>query len=91
MSRVVVIAGATSGIGRAAGREFAERGDRLVLAARDRGTLAEVGRECRRAGAEVLAVPTDVTEPGALDALAAAAVDGFGRIDVWVHTAAVMA
>ncbi|MBY8874846.1 SDR family NAD(P)-dependent oxidoreductase [Micromonospora sp. PLK6-60] len=91
MSRVVVIAGATSGIGRAAAHEFAGRGDRLVLAARDPGTLAEAGRECRRAGAEVLTVPTDVTQPGALDALATAAVTGFGRIDVWLHTAAVMA
>ncbi|SCF29616.1 SDR family NAD(P)-dependent oxidoreductase [Micromonospora mirobrigensis] len=91
MSRVVVIAGATSGIGRAAAREFAGRGDRLVLAARSPETLAEVRRECRDAGAEVRDVPTDVTEPGALDALAATALAEFGRIDVWVHTAAVMA
>ncbi|QLQ35072.1 SDR family NAD(P)-dependent oxidoreductase [Micromonospora robiginosa] len=88
MTRTVVVTGATSGIGRAAAREFAGRGDRLVLAARSSETLAEVRRECADAGAaEVRTVPTDVTEPGALDALAAE-VD---RIDVWVHTAAVMA
>ncbi|MEH0841649.1 SDR family NAD(P)-dependent oxidoreductase [Micromonospora sp. CPCC 205711] len=87
MSRVVVITGATSGIGRAAAREFAGRGDRLVLAARSPTTLAQVRREC----AEAYDVPTDVTEPGALDALAAAAIERYGRIDVWVHTAAVMA
>ncbi|MFI5834003.1 SDR family NAD(P)-dependent oxidoreductase [Micromonospora sp. NPDC051300] len=88
MTRTVVVTGATSGIGRAAAREFAGRGDRLVLAARSPETLAEVRRECADAGAaEVRTVPTDVTEPGALDALAAE-VD---RIDVWVHTAAVMA
>ncbi|WCN83529.1 SDR family NAD(P)-dependent oxidoreductase [Micromonospora sp. LH3U1] len=89
MSRVVVIVGATSGIGRATARAFAERGDRLVLAARATSTLAEVRAEC--AEADVLTVPTDVTEPGALDALADAAIDRFGRVDVWVHTAAVMA
>ncbi|WP_346535150.1 SDR family NAD(P)-dependent oxidoreductase [Micromonospora sp. DPT] len=91
MSRVVVVTGATSGIGRAAAREFAGRGDRLVLAARSPATLAEVRRECRDADAEVREVPTDVTAPGALDALAEAALREFGRIDVWVHTAAVMA
>ncbi|MER6593731.1 SDR family NAD(P)-dependent oxidoreductase [Micromonospora purpureochromogenes] len=91
MSRVVVVTGATSGIGRAAAREFAGRGDRLILAARSPATLAEVRRECRDAGAEVREVPTDVTAPGALDALTEAALREFGRIDVWVHTAAVMA
>ncbi|MFI5927530.1 SDR family NAD(P)-dependent oxidoreductase [Micromonospora sp. NPDC051543] len=89
MSRVVVVAGATSGIGRATARAFAERGDRLVLAARAPQTLAEVREEC--ADVEVLTVATDVTEAGALDALAEAAIERFGRIDVWVHTAAVMA
>ncbi|MFF0233889.1 SDR family NAD(P)-dependent oxidoreductase [Micromonospora sp. NPDC005254] len=89
MSRVVVVAGATSGIGRATARAFAERGDRLVLAARAPQTLAEVRAEC--ADVEVLTVPTDVTEAGALEALAEAAIERFGRIDVWVHTAAVMA
>ncbi|MFC4016585.1 SDR family NAD(P)-dependent oxidoreductase [Micromonospora sp. GCM10011542] len=89
MSRVVVIAGASSGIGRATARAFADRGDRLVLAARAPETLAEVRAECT--DVEVLTVTTDVTEAGALDALADAAVDRFGGIDVWVHTAAVMA
>ncbi|MFG1884837.1 SDR family NAD(P)-dependent oxidoreductase [Micromonospora sp. NPDC049102] len=86
---MVVVAGATSGIGRATARAFAERGDRLVLAARAPQTLAEVREEC--ADVEVLTVATDVTEAGALDALAEAAIERFGRIDVWVHTAAVMA
>ncbi|WBB69852.1 SDR family NAD(P)-dependent oxidoreductase [Micromonospora sp. WMMD812] len=91
MSRVVVVVGATSGIGRAAARAFAGRGDRLVLAARAPQALADVRGECAAVGAEVLTVPTDVTTPGALDALAEATVDRFGRIDVWVHTAAVTA
>ncbi|MGR6318433.1 SDR family NAD(P)-dependent oxidoreductase [Micromonospora soli] len=91
MSRTVVITGATSGIGRAVARELAGRGDRLVLAARSPATLAEVRDECRAAGAAVLVVPVDVTAPGAVAGLADAAEAEFGGIDVWVHTAAVMA
>jgi short-subunit dehydrogenase len=91
VTRTVVITGATSGIGRAAAREFAGRGDRLVLAARSPATLADVRGECLAAGAEVLVVPTDVTAPGAVRALRDAAVAEFGGVDVWVHTAAVMA
>ncbi|GAA4566824.1 SDR family oxidoreductase [Micromonospora coerulea] len=91
MTRTVVLTGASSGIGRAAAREFAGRGDQLVLAARSPATLAEVRDECVAAGAEVLVVPTDVTTPDALEGLARSALAEFGRIDVWVHTAAVMA
>ncbi|WFE64936.1 SDR family NAD(P)-dependent oxidoreductase [Micromonospora sp. WMMD714] len=92
MTRVVVVTGATSGIGRAAAREFAGRGDRLVLAARSPESLAEVRGECHHAGADqVHTAPTDVTDPAALDALVDTAVRECGRIDVWVHTAAVMA
>lgn len=91
MTRTVVVTGATSGIGRAAAREFAGRGDRLVLAARSPTTLAQVRDECRAAGADVLVVPMDLTSPGAVAALADAAEARFGRIDAWVHSAAVMA
>lgn len=91
MTRVVVVSGATSGIGRAAALAFAGRGDRLVLAARAPQPLTEVRAECAAAGAEAIAVTTDVTDPGGPDALARAALERFGRLDVWVHTAAVMA
>ncbi|MEW2443244.1 SDR family NAD(P)-dependent oxidoreductase [Micromonospora marina] len=91
MTRTVVVTGATSGIGRATTRELAGRGDRLVLAARSPATLDEVRDECRAAGARAIAVPMDVTEPGAVAALADAARAEFGGVDAWVHTAAVMA
>jgi NAD(P)-dependent dehydrogenase (short-subunit alcohol dehydrogenase family) len=87
-SRVVVLTGASSGIGRAAALAFARRGDRLVLAARGIADLASVAAAC---GGTPLVVPTDVTVGEEVDALAAAAVERFGRIDVWVDTAAVMA
>ncbi|MGC4896242.1 SDR family NAD(P)-dependent oxidoreductase [Micromonospora sp. DT31] len=90
MTRTVVVTGATSGIGRATALELAGRGAQLVLAARSPTTLDEVRDECRAAGARALAVPTDVTAPGAVTALADAARAEFGRIDAWVHTAAVM-
>jgi NAD(P)-dependent dehydrogenase (short-subunit alcohol dehydrogenase family) len=87
-SRVVVLTGASSGIGRAAALAFAARGDRLVLAARGAADLAAVATAC---GGDPLVVPTDVTRYAEVDALAAAAVERFGRIDVWADSAAVMA
>ncbi|WP_028240112.1 SDR family oxidoreductase [Stutzerimonas azotifigens] len=87
---VVVITGASSGIGRAAAHAFARRGARLVLAARDAEALEDAVRECRERGAEALAVPTDVTLSDALERLAAAASEfGHGRIDVWINNAGI--
>jgi short-subunit dehydrogenase len=86
--RVVVITGASSGIGRASALAFAGHGARLVLAARGRGALAEAERECRALGADVLVVPTDIGDPVAVAALESEAVARFGGIDVWVQAAA---
>jgi short-subunit dehydrogenase len=88
-SPVVVITGASSGIGRSAAHAFARRGYRVVVAARSAETLAEVVAECERAGAAALAVPTDVGDQAQVHALAGAAVARFGRIDVWVGNASV--
>jgi short-subunit dehydrogenase len=88
-NQVVVITGASSGIGRCAAMAFAERGARLVLAARRSDALAQVADECRRSGASALVVPTDVTQEDRVEALVQAALDAHGRIDVWVNNAGV--
>lgn len=88
---VVVIAGASSGIGRATARRYAARGAKLILASRSASALDEVAAECRTAGAEVVTVPTDVRDEAAVLALADRAVRRFGRIDVWVTVAGVFA
>ncbi len=62
-----------------------------MLASRSRSALDTVAAECRDAGGEALVVPTDVTDEAAVQALAAAAVAEFGRIDVWVGNASVFA
>ena len=82
---VVVLTGASSGIGHAAALAFARQGARLVLAARGAEALDKVAAECRLLDADALAVPTDVTDAGAMRALADAAIARFGRIDVWIN------
>jgi NAD(P)-dependent dehydrogenase (short-subunit alcohol dehydrogenase family) len=86
---VVVVTGASSGIGRATGLAFAERGARVVVAARRVDALEELARECQAAGGQALAVPTDTTDEAAVAELARRAVERFGRIDVWVNNAGV--
>ncbi len=86
---VVVLTGASSGIGRVAANMFARRHAKLVLAARGAGPLHDVVRRCIELGAEAIAVPTDVRDESQVLALRDAAVARFGRIDVWVNDAAV--
>lgn len=86
---VVVVTGASSGIGAATAQALAERGASVVLAARRMDALREVAARCVARGGAAVPVPTDVTDPAAVDALAADAVARFGRIDAWVNNAAV--
>jgi short-subunit dehydrogenase len=88
---VVVITGASSGIGRAAALRFARRGSSLALCSRSGAALKETAAECEGAGAKVVFQELDVSEEDAVEALAALAVERFGRIDVWVNNAGVIA
>jgi short-subunit dehydrogenase len=88
---VVVITGASSGIGRAAALGFARKRVSLVLAARSATCLEDVAAECRKHGAQALVVPTEVSEEAQVQNLARTAVEHFGRIDVWVGAAAAYA
>ncbi len=85
----VVITGASSGIGAATAYALAQRGADVVLAARTGSALRRVAASCRELGGRALVVPTDVTDPEAVEQLAARAVAEFGRIDAWINNAAV--
>lgn len=82
---VVVLTGASSGIGRATALAFAREGAHLVLAARGLEALDKVAAECEMLGAQALAVPADVTDADSMRGLASAAIERFGPIDVWIN------
>ncbi|RRV10828.1 SDR family oxidoreductase [Pseudomonas sp. v388] len=88
--KLVVITGASSGIGRATAKAFACEGARLVLAARDEEALYEVLDECTECGTDAIAIATDVTVSGQMENLSKHAAEfGNGRIDIWVNNAGV--
>jgi NAD(P)-dependent dehydrogenase (short-subunit alcohol dehydrogenase family) len=79
--RVVIVTGASRGIGAAAARLLGERGAQVAIAARDEQALAAVGDGIADAGGEVLAVPTDVAEEQAVERLVEATINRYGRLD----------
>jgi len=89
--QVVVITGASQGIGRETALEMATRGASLVLAARGEEALSSLAGEVERIGGRSLTVVTDVAEWPQVERLAARAVERFGRVDTWVNNAAVSA
>jgi short-subunit dehydrogenase len=86
---VVIVTGASRGIGRATAREFARSGARVVLAARSVGALEGVRDEIRAGGGEAIAVEADVRDQGQVRGLVRQALDTWGRIDVLVNNAGV--
>lgn len=86
-NKVVMITGASSGIGEASARRLAQHGAKLVLAARRTDRLAQLAAEL---GESTLWAATDVTRLDELEALATAARERFGRIDVLINNAGIM-
>ncbi|MGL5853492.1 MAG: SDR family NAD(P)-dependent oxidoreductase, partial [Phycicoccus sp.] len=87
---VVLVTGASSGIGRATAHELASRGRRLVLVARSQASLDEVAMECAVLGGRAVPHPADVADRDEVDRAVAVAVAEFGRLDAVVHAAAVI-
>jgi NAD(P)-dependent dehydrogenase (short-subunit alcohol dehydrogenase family) len=88
-SEVVVITGASGGVGRAVARRFAADGARIGLLARGHAGLEAAAREIEQAGGQALVLPTDVADPAQVEAAADAVEQAFGPIDVWVNDAMV--
>jgi NADP-dependent 3-hydroxy acid dehydrogenase YdfG len=86
-SEVVVITGATAGVGRATARAFAEQGARIGLLARGQEGLEGAKRDVEARGGEALAVPTDVADADQVEKAAEKVEAEFGPIDVWVNDA----
>lgn len=89
-NKVVIITGASSGLGEAAARMLAKRGAKLMLAARREDRLKELAADIERSGASVAYQLTDVTDRAQLDALANATIKAFDRIDVLINNAGLM-
>lgn len=87
MSRVVVVTGASAGVGRAVAREFAKEGAHIGLIARGRERLEAAQREVEEAGGKAIVLPADVADAGGIEQAADRVERELGAIDVWVNNA----
>jgi len=85
--KVALVAGASRGIGAVTAQAFARAGAAVVIAARDGQALGAVADAIRGTGGRVLAVPTDVGDPAAVEELVAQAMDAYGRLDAAFNNA----
>ncbi len=85
--QVVVITGASAGIGRATARQFGARGAQVALLARGQAGLDGAAKDVENAGGSALVIPTDVADYDQVDAAATQVEDTFGPIDVWINVA----
>src|SRR3954454_20145734 len=85
--QVVVITGASAGVGRAVARRFAQDGARIGLIARTREALEEARKEVEDAGGQALVLPCDVADWDAVESAATAVEEALGPIDIWVNNA----
>src|ERR1700680_427124 len=88
--KVVVITGASSGIGESTAKLLAERGAKVVLGARRSNRIDAVVQEISASGGKAIGFATDVTKRAEVEALIQGAVDGFGRVDVLINNAGIM-
>src|SRR5579864_758136 len=89
--KVVVITGASSGIGKSTAKFLAQQGAKVVLGARRSKRIDEVVQEITASGGKTIGFATDVTKRAEVEALIQGAVDGFGRVDVLINNAGIMA
>jgi short-subunit dehydrogenase len=87
--QVIVLTGATSGIGLVTARKAADEGARLVLAARDGGALDTLAQELRQRNVEVATVAADVGDPADVERIGRTAIERFGRVDTWINNAGI--
>jgi uncharacterized protein len=85
--KVVIVTGASSGIGEAAAREFGRAGARVVIAARRLERLQALAHEIEALGGDVLVVQTDMSKFGDIQSLVSQTIERFGRVDVLVNNA----
>ncbi|OQW32332.1 MAG: short-chain dehydrogenase [Nitrospira sp. SG-bin1] len=88
-SEVVIVTGASAGVGRAIAKEFAAHGASVVLLARGRDGLEGARRDVERLGGRALPIPTDVADDTQVEAAADRAEQEFGPIDIWINNAMV--
>ena len=86
---VVVLTGASRGIGRELALQLAGQGARLALSARDAASLEQVAEECRQRGGQAVAIPADVGEEAQCADLIRRAVEAYGRIDTLINNAGI--